>query len=525
MLRFRALALVVLATACATGASTALGGQTPVATAAAPPAHTDGIAWYEGDVRAAFRYARAGKKPVFVYWGAEWCPPCQQVKATLFRRREFIERTRLLVPVYLDGDSQSAQKYGEQFGVVGYPTMILFRPDGTEIMRLPGGVDIELYDTVLDSALKTLRPMTEIVAAAKHDPASLTPGDWKLLAFYSWETGEQRIVSDADRQVLLEQLLPHCPATVEADCVRLKLSLAALVAQAKDPPRVKLDQRDLLATLNEVLGKPELRPVSLDYMLYAADDLVKVATQPNSTERKALVATWKSTLTQIANDESVSKADRVATGYARVALAKLDAGDNPLPADVLALARERAAWGDRVTTDAYERQSVINVAGNLLAAAGLDADANALLTRELARSKSPYYFMLDIADLAQKAGHKELALHWLERAYNESRGPATRFQWGTNYLLGLIEMAPGDGERIERVGLDVLGELGRDKDGIYQRSRIRLERIDTAMREWNRTGKHTPVIEALRGRLSEVCTPVAAGDSARKACDQFLAKA
>ena len=88
MLRFRALALVVLATACATGASTALGGQTPVATAAAPPAHTDGIAWYEGDVRAAFTYARAGKKPVFVYWGAEWCPPCQQVKATLFRRRE-----------------------------------------------------------------------------------------------------------------------------------------------------------------------------------------------------------------------------------------------------------------------------------------------------------------------------------------------------------------------------------------------------------------------------------------------------
>ena len=29
------------------------------------------------------------------------------------------------------------------FGVVGYPTMILFRPDGTEITRLPGGVDVD----------------------------------------------------------------------------------------------------------------------------------------------------------------------------------------------------------------------------------------------------------------------------------------------------------------------------------------------------------------------------------------------
>ena len=61
------------------------------------------------------RCARAETKPVFVYWGAKWCPPCNQVKATLFNRQDFIERSRAFVPVYVDGDSPGAQKIGARF--------------------------------------------------------------------------------------------------------------------------------------------------------------------------------------------------------------------------------------------------------------------------------------------------------------------------------------------------------------------------------------------------------------------------
>jgi hypothetical protein len=133
--------------------------------------------------------------------------------------------------------------------------------------------------------------------------------------------------------------------------------------------------------------------------------------------------------------------------------------------------------------------------------------------------------MLDVADLSQRAGRYDEALAWLKRAYDESQGPATRFQWGVTYLEGLVEMAPQDGARIESVGLAVLGELGKDKDGIYQRNRIRLGRLDEALSGWNKGGKHSGVITALRARLHEICAPVAAGDAARKTCDQFLAKA
>ena len=101
-----------------------------------------GIEWYAGSVESAFELARSQGTPVLLYWGADWCPPCNRLKATVFNRPEFIELTRLFVPVSLDGDDPGAQKLGDRFEVEGYPTTIVFTPDGQEITRLPIGLDL-----------------------------------------------------------------------------------------------------------------------------------------------------------------------------------------------------------------------------------------------------------------------------------------------------------------------------------------------------------------------------------------------
>ncbi len=131
--------------------------------------------------------------------------------------------------------------------------------------------------------------------------------------------------------------------------------------------------------------------------------------------------------------------------------------------------------------------------------------------------------MLDLADLAEKAGRKQEAVAWLGRAYHEATGPATRFQWGYNYLVGLIEMTPDDVAGIERAGLSVLGELDGAPDAFYQRTRLRLEQLSEQLLAWGPSGERARVVEKLRTRTERICHKLPQADAGRGNCEAFLA--
>jgi hypothetical protein len=150
--------------------------------------------------------------------------------------------------------------------------------------------------------------------------------------------------------------------------------------------------------------------------------------------------------------------------------------------------------------------------------------AYAVAMHEVQTSKTPYYYMDDVAELEEKRGHKEVAIGWLERAYQESQGAATRFQWGANYVGGLVRMRPADDAQIRSAALAVLGELD-GPNRIYSRSRMRLERLDAVLRAWNQGGTHSATIGVLRQRVADICAKVPAGDPAHETCAGFLAKA
>jgi thioredoxin-related protein len=489
--------------------------------AAKADAHAeDGIAWFKGDVDAAFTYAKKQNKPLFLYWGAVWCPPCNQVKSTVFNRQGFIERSRFFVPVHIDGDSPSAQKLGARFKVRGYPTMILFSPDGNEITRLPGEVDSERYLQVLELGMNAGHSVKDTLLLAQTDAARLTPEDWRLLAYYSWDTDEGQMISAKELPATLDKLAAACPGGETG----VHLSLSALVAAANAEPDNKpaTDKGAANALLRHVLADAKLARDNMDILTNYADAITGYVSAAGSPERARLVDSFNAALEKLADDTTLSKADRIGAIDAKVAIARLDTPEGPLAPALVEEVRKRVAQADHDTTDLYERQSVINNAGHTLTDAGLLDESDALLKAELKRSHSPYYYMLSLAANAKKRGNNAEALSWYEQAYGAAKGPATRLQWGANYLTNLIDLAPADDKRIEKTADSIIGELAGTQNAFYERNRTALEKISHKLAAWNTGGAHYAVFRHVRQEFQGVCDKLPAADPQKATCTAVM---
>ena len=480
-----------------------------------------GIEWRkDNNLDAAFALAKSSNKPLFLYWGAVWCPPCNQVKATIFNRQEFIEKSRHFIPVYLDGDSPSAQKFGAQFKVRGYPTMILLKPDGTEITRLPGEVDSERYLQVLSLAMNTSMSVNDTYKAALAGAKTLKAEDWSLLADYSWDDPDQKLVAAKEVPATLLHLAELSPPGATATRLYLKGLFALATSEPAAP--VTIDKAQALGKLSKALADPKVARDNLDLVAGAAAELTGYLTTAKSPQRAKLVTVWNQALVKLSDDATISKADRLGAVTAQVALAKLDNASlsTALQKDV----KKRVAAIDQATTDAYERQSVVHSAAEALGSADLLDDSDALLKAELKRSHSPYYFMSTLGSNAKKRGDKAAALSWYAQAYDASKGPATRLQWGANYVGNLVDLAPTDDARIERTVTGIFTELSKTENAFYERNRASLDKMGKKLISWNKDGQHQAVFQKVRAQLDGICAKLPANDPQKASCQSVLTK-
>lgn len=505
--------------------------ERPAESAAAPgpPAASGGhIAWFEGSVEEAFAQAAREDKPVFLYWGAEWCPPCHEIKATVFRSRAFIERSRLFVAVYLDGDGENAQALGERFGVVGYPTLVVFSPAGEEITRIPGGMDMQAYAEVLDLTLNDAQPVPAVLARVVDDGARLGVADCRLMAYYSWDQNKA-VLAGRPPAAVFRSLAQACPAEskVESSMLYVRhLDAVWVAAPAADRPAApaEADRREALQRLHGVLDDYELARANLYPLVMSGAKFTAALTAPGSAERAALRDKFLGALGRMARDPAIFTTERLYTAVGRIRFERIDDAQAAVPAALRDDIEAQVAEADAATRDAYERQTVINAASNVLDEAGLHERARDLLLAELGRSSQPYYFMVGLAEIEQDAGRHAEALRWLERAYAEARGPATRFQWGTYYVTGLVEMAPHDVGRIHAETVRVVRELEGSR-AFYQRPKAQLQKLEGTLEAWADSAPRREAIESIRQDVMAICATIPALEAARATCEGFLAPA
>lgn len=422
------------------------------------------IAWQHGGLDAAFALAAQQQRPLFLYWGAVWCPPCNRVKSDLFARDEFVQRSASVVCYHLDGDSAGAQGQAARYGLRSYPTLVLYAPDGSEITRLPCELDGELFVAAFDAALAVHAAGSSAaaaLAAALSGERKLSAGEWSLLSHYSWDTDEGRLLGT---RALAPTLLALVRACDDADAaVRLQLH-AQLATAGKD-----IDAAANAALLLKVFADARLARANMDMLGNSGINLIKYATR-----REELVAALGGAAAQWADDFWLSAPDRLTAVRLQMRLGRLLAPTQGLQEHV----RARVEAALSASTDPHERHTLVNTAVSALNDAGLSAQAEQVLLAELPRSHAPYYFMLSLAASAKRRGDAAAVLDWYGKAWQAATGPATRLQWGVTYLSSLLELAPQDSARVEqarqglRADIDIAGA-----DAHQQRNLAQLQKL------------------------------------------------
>jgi thiol-disulfide isomerase/thioredoxin len=489
--------------------------------------HADapGIAWFKGDVDAAFKSAQASNKPVLLYWGAQWCPPCKQLKSAVFNRPDFIEKSRLFVAVYLDGDLPDAQKWGDVFRVTGYPTVVVFKADRSEITRIAGNMDLSLYARVLDDALGDVRPVKDVIALATKAEAPLAPADCRRLAYHAFDLDDDGIFDSASLLSAFENAARVCPADLAKERARFQILAAGEAATLQKDAIEKGGKADkqltvLILRVNELLADRQLAMANADalrglpkaFYLAARQTLPQIA--PGMRARVMTIADATTASPQFA------PADQLAAQLMKIRVAQAYAPDGKVPTDVRTVALQTAAKMLNVKQDAYVRAGVVNSAINIYIALDDWVRARDLLALEASTSNTPHYYIGDLADVEEHLGNNQRALELLAEAYQKARGPASRFQWGFQYLDGLLRLAPNETATIEKVGLEVIHELD-GPNRIHRRTLSRLARLDKALREWNNTPSRAVVVAKFRAQVAQACAKSPGDMATESGCRSF----
>jgi len=87
----------------------------------------------------ALQTARAGKRPVMIYFHADWCVGCHELDRRVFSRKQVVEAARnfaVLKADLTDSDSLFALQLSLRYQIYVFPTVIFLGTDGEERVNL-----------------------------------------------------------------------------------------------------------------------------------------------------------------------------------------------------------------------------------------------------------------------------------------------------------------------------------------------------------------------------------------------------
>jgi len=358
-----------------------------------------------------------------------------------------------------------------------------------------------------------------LVAALTTNPTSLTEPQLKQLAYYSWSQDDKALPEGYSPELFQRASLL---AQDEVNASRLYMQYLYEVSTAQNIEEMAEEKpnalEDALPMLEKILASETLVLANWDSLAYYAADLSPLVA--SGTNLRALKAQWQTAVFDAREDTSLSEAERLSGLLPMLAFYFEDETRTTLSEELKTIVLDATKRADEMTTNSFARQSVVNQISYLLQEARLLEEARALLTSELDRSKSPYYFMSSLSALAEKEGDVPTALAWRKQAYETSTGSATRFQWGASYVRALLRMTPEDETTIAGLALALFSEMESDNELFAGRNFRVLRSLNAALHKWQdeRTGS---ILEVFDQAIIRRCKALTEESQALKNCQSL----
>lgn len=110
--------------------------------------------------------AEENDKPVLVYFTADWCGPCKQMKTWVFSDKsiaQYIEEGFVPVKVDLSTEGLPDQYLADKYNVTGIPTMLTLTTSGRPISASTGSLTKDQFMAWLDTATERYAELANLI--------------------------------------------------------------------------------------------------------------------------------------------------------------------------------------------------------------------------------------------------------------------------------------------------------------------------------------------------------------------------
>lgn len=108
---------------------------------------------FHKDFNSAKKAAAESGKPIVTVFSATWCPPCQQMKQSVYPSATVAPYHDKFVWAYLDADKKSNRALMTKYGVEGIPHITFVSPKGKRLGNTVGAMSATEFTKVLTSIL------------------------------------------------------------------------------------------------------------------------------------------------------------------------------------------------------------------------------------------------------------------------------------------------------------------------------------------------------------------------------------